>query len=214
MPVRVDHAQRRVQLAEAMWAIIARDGMAAASVRGVARQAGLSMGSIRHFFGTQDELLQFAMREVIVRARQRVTDLRKEREALVSQGAAPQGAVRLLEEVLPLDEERLTEARVWMALSSHGSTDVAMLAIRHEADDAVRAMCHTCLGDLVQIGRVRPDLDLEIETERLWALLDGLATHIVFNSEHTSPDLAARVLHAHLASLEPNGAAVNVEAVG
>jgi AcrR family transcriptional regulator len=41
--------------------VIRRDGVAAASVRAVAREAGTSMGALRHWFATQDELLHFAM---------------------------------------------------------------------------------------------------------------------------------------------------------
>ena len=57
MPVRLDHDERRTELAEAVWRVIRREGVRGASVRGVAREAGLSMGSVRYFFGTQEELL-------------------------------------------------------------------------------------------------------------------------------------------------------------
>ena len=197
MPVHVDHAERRVLLAEALWRVILREGMTGASVRGVAREAELSMGSVRHFFVTQDELLQFAMREVIVRTTQRIANLAGEREELAAGGRATEAAARYLEQVLPLDQERLAEARVWMALSAHGTQNSAIRLIRREADDAIRDMCRDCLRELGHRG-------VDIETERLWSLLDGLTTHLAINPEHTTPDLAAAVLRAHLGSL--NGA--------
>ncbi len=71
----VDIEARRTELAEALWRVIRRDGLERASVRNVAREAGLSMGALRHYFGTQDELLAFAMRLVIERARGRMEAL-------------------------------------------------------------------------------------------------------------------------------------------
>ena len=71
----VDHEQRRSELAEAGWTVIRRDGLQRASVRNVAREAGWSMGSLRHYFATQSELLCFAMQLVADRARARVRAL-------------------------------------------------------------------------------------------------------------------------------------------
>ncbi len=72
MPRVVDPVARRNDLAEAVWRVIRREGLEGASVRAVAREAGLSMGSLRHYFGTQSELLIFAMRMVMDRIERRV----------------------------------------------------------------------------------------------------------------------------------------------
>jgi AcrR family transcriptional regulator len=57
MPKLVDHEQRRRELGEAVWRVIRRDGVEAASVRKVAQEAGWSAGALRHYFSTQSELL-------------------------------------------------------------------------------------------------------------------------------------------------------------
>jgi Uncharacterized protein conserved in bacteria len=59
VPKVVDPAERRRELAEAVWRVIRRDGLEQASVRNVAREADLSMGSLRHYFATQSELMAF-----------------------------------------------------------------------------------------------------------------------------------------------------------
>ena len=48
MPKVVDHAARREQLAAALWRVVVRDGVEAASLRRVAAEAGWSVGSLRH----------------------------------------------------------------------------------------------------------------------------------------------------------------------
>jgi len=75
MPKVVDPVERRRELAEAVWRVIRRDGIEGASVREVAREAELSTGSLRHYFGTQSELLTFAMRSVMQRIERRVAAL-------------------------------------------------------------------------------------------------------------------------------------------
>jgi len=55
--------------------VIRRDGLEHASVRNVAREAGLSSGSLRHMFRTQAELLVFAMNQVVDRIESRLDSL-------------------------------------------------------------------------------------------------------------------------------------------
>lgn len=49
----VDAGVGRRELAEAVWRVILRDGVEGASVREVAAEAGLSSGSLKHYFGSQ-----------------------------------------------------------------------------------------------------------------------------------------------------------------
>jgi len=82
--------------------VIRLDGLEHASVRNVAREAGLSMGALRHYFATQSELLCFAMQLVGDRARARIA---------ASQPVAASGrrhpAGRLVHRQQPGDEGRL-----------------------------------------------------------------------------------------------------------
>ena len=61
MPKVVDHEVRKRQIAEAVFSLIGSRGMAGVSLRDVALEAGVSMGSVQHYFGTKDEMLLFAL---------------------------------------------------------------------------------------------------------------------------------------------------------
>ena len=50
VPRVVDPIERRNRLAQAVWRVVRREGLERASVREVAREAGVSMGSLRHYF--------------------------------------------------------------------------------------------------------------------------------------------------------------------
>ena len=199
MPRVVDHAQRRAELAEAVWRVVRRDGVEHASVREVAREANLSIGSLRYFFDSQDGLLRFAMEEVIRRVQARIEAGASAREAAMRRGRAGDVVTELLEQVLPLDDERLAEAQIWLAFTPRAMIDPQLRAVRREADDGVRELCRQCLLGLSAFGLMAPERSLREETERLWALIDGLTLHLV--TGHTSRRTARRVLRAHIAEL-------------
>ena len=178
-----------------MWRVILRDGLDRASVRNVAREAGLSMGSLRHYFGSQTELLAFAMRLVTERARWRI-------EALDLASLGPRRAVEaVLSEVLPLDDGRRAEAEVWLALTGRALVEPTLRMLRSEADNGLRELCGWSIRVLVESSQTAPGLDVALETERLYAVIDGLAVHAVVRPEKASAGAVAAVLTRHLDSL-------------
>jgi AcrR family transcriptional regulator len=187
---------RRQELAEAVFRVIRRDGLEQASVRNVAREAGLSMGSLRHYFASQSELMVFAFRTVIDRIESRLAGLEPEPDPR-------RRAERALAELLPLDDERRAENEVWLAFNARAMVDPALGALRDEAYDALRAGCQAMVTDLSAAGLA--PTDVRAEAERLHALLDGLAVHAATRPDiHTAESLTAAVAH-HLDTLEEVG---------
>lgn len=60
MPKIVDHQERRRQIVEAVWALIARRGLDAVTMRDLAAEAGYSNGALAPYFRNKDEILQAA----------------------------------------------------------------------------------------------------------------------------------------------------------
>src|SRR5919198_1840349 len=71
MPRIVDHEQRRAEVAAAVWRIVSRDGLEAATVRRVAAETGMSTSVVSHYFAGKDDLLRLAFRIVVARGRDR-----------------------------------------------------------------------------------------------------------------------------------------------
>ena len=195
MPKVVDAEARRRELGEAVWGVIRRDGLERASVRNVAGEAGLSMGSLRHYFGTQAELLAFAMGLVTERVQQRIEDLD------LSGFGTREAVERVLAEVLPLDGERRAEAEVWLALTGRALVDPQLRALRDEADELLHGLCLRSVAALAEAGEAARGLDVGLEAERLYAVLDGLTVHAVTRPDRLSPGRATAVLARHLDSL-------------
>lgn len=195
MPKVVDHDARREELAEAVWRVIRRDGLEHASVRNVAAEAGLSMGSLRHYFATQSGLLSFAMRLVSDRVLERVY-------ALDLQDRDPRRRVeQVLAEILPLDADRRAEAEVWLAFTGRALVDLALRELHDQQYDLLHDGCRRLVRALVDSGEAPPDLDVDVEAERLYALVDGLTMHGIMRPERVPVEQVRAVLARHLDTL-------------
>ena len=164
-------------------------------MRNVAREAGLSMGSLRHYFSTQSELLCFAMQLVGDRAQARVA-------ALEPVADPRRAAERLLGELVPLDEERRAESEVWLAFTGHALVDPAQRAIHQRIHDQLNGACAIAVTMLADAGLAAGDLDVALEASRLHALLDGLALHAVMRPEQVPPSRVTAVIARHLDTLQ------------
>lgn len=153
------------------------------------------MGALRHWFATQDALLHFAMTLVMERARGRIQTVTSLDAPLADHVLA------VLEETLPLDDERRAEAEVWLALVARALVDPDLAELRDRAGADLHHLCTSALSALAAAGRVRADLDLPLEAERLYAVLDGLALHALSPPSTLPADRVREVLAAHLVSL-------------
>lgn len=193
MPKVVDPAARRRELAKAVWRVVRRDGLDHASVRRVAREAGLSMGSLRHYFATQSELMVFAMRVIIDRIEGRIA-------ALDAEADVRRRAERVLAELLPMDAERRAENEVWLAFTARAMVDPELAAVRDEGYDKLREGCRVLVGELADVGRA--ESDLELATDHLHAVLDGLAVHAAMRPDLSPPERISAVIARHLDALK------------
>ncbi|MFE5508708.1 TetR/AcrR family transcriptional regulator [Amycolatopsis japonica] len=202
MPKIVDPEARRLEIAEAVFRVIQRDGLAQASLRSVAEEAGLAIGSVRHYFGGHDELIVFAMRALGDRLEARLAG----HIPVLLDPATPrprrqEATEAFLGELLPLTEQTRAEADVWLAFSAAAKNrpDLAEEATRMY--EGVRFLVRRVLEGANEAGGLLGDVDLNVETERLAALLDGLAV----SAGRTSPELMRAVLRRHLESLRSPG---------
>lgn len=185
MPKVVSHEEQRKRIAEAMWRVILRSGMEGATVRKIAAEAGMSAGALRHYFSNQDDLLIYAMRLVNERVEQRIMPL------IRADLPPAEKAVRLLLEVVPLDEERRAEMDVWFSFMEY-------VRHRRDLDGLPENRLHQFIGLVVAYldreGMLRDGVDLALEAERIYALVDGLAVHALLEPDRLRPDVIEQVI--------------------
>lgn len=195
MPKLIDHDERRVEIAEAAWRIVRREGVAAVSVRAVAAETELATASLRRTFPTQSALLTFCFELVVERAATRIGRIAQE----TSQISVRERAERVLLEVLPLDPERHAEMQVWLAFAAAALSNPQLAPTYAQGHDALRELCRAV------VASVAPPADPMVEAARLHALVDGLGMHLVASATPGEVTVARQALAIHLDSLSIGG---------
>jgi AcrR family transcriptional regulator len=226
MPKYVDAALRRQEVVEAVFRIIAADGLERASLREVADEAQLAVGSVRHYFASSEELLVHSFGVVVDRVIGRLSAA-DARLAELAPGTAEHhlGVLTLLGEFLPLDEERAVDACVWMAFKNAARTKLFLAPEADRSHRAVAAIVGRLVMELSAAGADDADEAaqapntgagnaasqwLVTEAERLLATLDGLTMHALLQPEWMTAGVCRDVLEAHLAGLAGARTAINV----
>ncbi|MEU8900505.1 TetR family transcriptional regulator C-terminal domain-containing protein [Nocardia sp. NPDC048505] len=194
MPARIDAEQRRRDVVDAAFRLLVAEGFAGLSLRKVAVEAGLNIGSVRHYFEDHRDLLVAAATEVGDRMGARLE--RHPTAALRGlTGAAAADALRaLVEELLPVDEARRTESIVLLEfiLAARVNPLFAPVTERMAAD--LRLV-------LTEALRVLGVAEPAERAEQLAAVIGGLAIDAVTPHGSLSVERMRTTLRAHLDSV-------------
>lgn len=193
MAAVVPREERKTRLAEAVWRIIAERGITAVSVRTVAAEAGMAVGSLRNLFSTQAELLEFSADLMIERAATRVTAITPSADTVAY-------ALAAIRELVPLTPETRREFEINVALIAETPAHPGLARIRDRA--------HTQLLDL--FTRIAAVLRDEAEPSpvsrtvgrRLLALADGLGLHLLHQRAGDDTDWAVDIIRSELDRIE------------
>jgi AcrR family transcriptional regulator len=173
-PERAGPAQagRRREIVEAVWRIAAERGLAAATVREIAAEAGVSPRVVQYHFPGKHQLLvtvlQLLHRENERRARERIAALRDASDPRVLLRAT-------LEELLPLDGQRRTSLRVLTAYYAQSLTDPALAAVfLHEGSPL-----EELVAGLITAAGARPSIDPGREADLLVGGVSGLGLDLL-----------------------------------
>lgn len=75
MPKIVDYEEQRKKIADTALAVIREGGPRQATVRNIAVRSGLSVGSMRHYFPEQKDLMEYAMELIVNQTTERIRSL-------------------------------------------------------------------------------------------------------------------------------------------
>ena len=178
--------------------------MTQASLRNVAAEAGLALGSVRHYFDDQAELMEFAFRVNSERIHLRALD----KLEVLEDEDLPTGAEVLLEkcavvleELLPLDESRSADAVVHMEFMLDARTNQTLVDAAQDDYRATGAVVGRVVLQLLESPLVAPGLVPVDEAERLIGLLDGLSLRMVLQPAWAAPEQGQATLRRHLQTL-------------
>ena len=189
MPKKVDHEERREQIASALMRVAASRGLEAVSLRHVAAEAGVTSGMVQHYFPTKDAMMGFAMRSASARYEARMN----EAVAGLGEDPPPRELVgTLLTALLPLDETQRADARVALAFQSYAATRRAAAEDLGGDDTELRSFIADRLRSAQSAGGAPRGVDPVAAATALLAMAEGLGVQLL------STDLSAAAAVAAL----------------
>lgn len=195
MPKVVDHEQKRKLIAESAWNIIKEKGIEHASIRAVAGAAGLSPGALRHYFSTQDELLLFIVDYYLTRG------VARAEERLEITPIPMEAAREILLQLLPLDAEKRTAVGVWWIFAIRSLTSLALQAKKDELTDGLHYLTKAVLEILDEAKLLPSSVDIQLETLRLAAIVEGLSILAMLRPELYTLETVEQIVTRHLQEL-------------
>ena len=202
MPKRVDHQERRRQIADALLRVAATRGLHATGMREVAAEAGVSLRLVQYYFGTKEELLLAAMQHLAAqfgtRAMARLSRLKETQSPVRPRDVL----AAILTEALPANDEMRTFYVIYTAYLALSLTDPALpITPLVKNSDAVLDVMAAQLRAAQAAGETPIRLDPGLEALSLMAMSAGLATSVL--GGQSSADQAQAVIDYHLDRLFP-----------
>jgi AcrR family transcriptional regulator len=202
VPKRVDHEERRRQIADALVRTAAARGLHATGMREVAAEAGVSLRLVQYYFGTKEDLLLAAMQQLAAQFSDRVL-ARIQRMKETGSPASPRDVIAaILTEALPVDDERRTFTLVYTAYLALSLTDPKLAIsplVRNSS--AVSDVVAAQLRAAQAAGDSPSQLDPDLEAIILLTMSAGLGTSVI--AGHSSAEQAQAVIDYHLSRLFP-----------
>ncbi|GAA3711622.1 hypothetical protein GCM10022377_26300 [Zhihengliuella alba] len=196
MPKIVDHAARRDEIARAACRVVARRGLDGLTLRDVAAEAGFANGALKPYFPTKTELARATYTYVFEQTNRRI-----DRSVAGAHGLV--ALERFAREVLPLDAERLDEARVVLPFWQLALHEPGLAEINDGAMLTWRGRMRSWMREGMEAGEVRPELDVASAVESLLNFLLGAQGAAVLDTSFNSVEDLERQLQVQLGHLRP-----------
>ena len=191
MPKIVDWDARRDEILSATWRVIARDGLARATIRAIAREASCSPGILAHYFDDKADILGSAL----LMSHRRVA-------ARMDAGTAGLSGLDALEvvmlEALPLDERRDLEAQIEISFWGRALGTAELRELQHTEFDHLCARLRRHLQEARDRGELGGAVDIGLATHQLVVLIDGLSAERVLYPGRVTPQRQIEMLETLL----------------
>jgi AcrR family transcriptional regulator len=202
VPKRVDHEERRKQIADALMRAAATRGLHATGMREVAAEAGVSLRLVQYYFGTKEELVLFATQQLAAQYAARVMARINGLKEADGQARPRDIIAAILTEAVPADDERRIFTIIYASYLALSLTDPALaIAPLIRNSNAVSDVIAAQLRAAQAAGDMPAGLDPDLEAVILMTMSAGLGTSVV--AGHSSPGQAQDVIEYHLSRLFP-----------
>ncbi|MEO1348807.1 MAG: TetR/AcrR family transcriptional regulator [Cyanobacteria bacterium J06635_15] len=194
---------RRLEVSEAAWRVIVREGLDRTSMRAIAQEMNCTTGVVTHYFRDKQELIRFALNQVTER-------LQVLMQIALEDVSGTDRLVKLLTVFLPFDAERQDILKVWVAFLGYAVGREALMAEHQQSAAQLREVIIQELKALQSANLIRADVAPEIEANALLALANGVSLDSLIQAKRLSPDQQQLVIQRYVNELLTNPAVVDL----
>lgn len=192
MPKKIDHDARRRDIARAAISVIGVQGIDNTRLVDVARAANATTGTITHYFEDKDAVLLAALDHVA----QNILYMLRHPEK-------PDDLVELAGLILPVDDERLCDWRVWMSFFGRAVGDPALSRINKAYYDEFRDGLAAIIRGQQSSGKLHRDIEPEVTADAIISIIDGFCIRATLERDDWPPKRQRKQLEAMLRPLLP-----------
>jgi len=190
----MSYDNRRIEVANAAWRVIIREGLDRASMRAIAQELGSSTGVVTHYFRDKEELILFALERVFENVLENMKVCIKGQEGI-------DRLEQIIFTALPLNIRDKADWKVWVAFLGYSIGREHLVQEHQKRYDVLQQIISQELADLQTANLIRADLDVTLEANALIALVDGIGTRIVICPEQFSAEQQKYLVRRHINTL-------------
>lgn len=187
----MSYDDRRIEVANAAWRVIVREGLDRASMRAIAQELGSSTGVVTHYFRDKEELTLFALERVFEHVLEDMKVCIKGRQGI-------DRLEQMILTALPLNVSDKADWKVWVAFLGYSIGRKHLVQEHRKRYDFLRQIISQELADLQTANLIRADLDVTLEANALIALVDGIGTGVVICPEQFSAEQQQYLVRRHI----------------
>lgn len=169
---KVDHEQRRQEVAVAAAHVIARDGLEGLTTRALAKEMGCSIGVLSHYFNSKEDIVIAALNWADQRIDQRVEEVLRDHPSTES-------FIPVIRAALPLDEASDLEWRVRFNLYAYTLTSKNKFQLQTQERQLSRRMLAEVIRELQNDGKLLAGIDPLVMANIAFDMVIGAAQHLL-----------------------------------
>lgn len=200
MPKIVNPQKRKEEIAQAVFTILYSEGLQGVTLARIAEHTGLAIGSIRHYFPNHKLLIESAISVLIHHIDTRIQSHYSQlaTDSVTSHEERLYTTVRVIEELLPFDDQRRKEAVLWLRIINESIHNPLYQPYAKKLVSGMRGVISQILSNALEYPI---DSRADVEIERLASLVDGLTIDMLTKDSGMSYRKTRLILLRHIDQL-------------
>ena len=183
--------KRRLEVSQAAWQVIVREGLDRTSMRAIAGEMGCTTGVVTHYFRNKQELILFALNQVTEKLKTFMAEA-------IDTVSGIERLVAMLSAFLPLDRERQDILRVWVAFLGYAVGRENLMREHQQSAAQLREILVEELKQLQAAKLLRQDIEPGIEANALLALVNGVSLDWLIQANRLASDEQRLVIERYV----------------